>query len=404
MAGTGIEYTFEVAWGGSVEGLFRIGFSTVGGTDVISGWPSDAAFESVTDDVVAFTTTRGRSSDQAQLMTGTATVRLRDQDGKYNPANTSSSLYPNVVPWRAMRIKATYSATEYALFYGFITGITNDPSPRRPFTALKCADLLSWLAIRKPTIASTGTTTTGGAIGSILDAIGWPVALRNLDAGDSISDFSADGTKTSLALVKELLAAEMGSFLIAGDGKATFKNRWARYESLASASTIDGASETLVNFSSTTAVATIFNAAAVTKTGGAEQTATDSDSIDSYGRRDMGALTTPYVADNAAALSRAKLRVLRYKDPLSPAAAKMVSSSSTTAAMLGRELGDRVTITEPFGSTDQQYWVESIAQASAAGSGAQQHQTQWRLSETPVAANRIPVIIDVTGIGNYIAV
>jgi hypothetical protein len=401
MAGTGITYVTEVAWGGSVEGLFRIGISTVGGTDTIGVWPADGAFEAVTDDTVAFATQRGRSSDQAQLMTGTATIRLRDQSGKYNPSNPSSSLAPNVVPFKAVRITASFSGTVHPLFYGFIMSIANNPSPQRPITTLQCADLMAWLTLRKPTIASTGTTTTGAAIGTVLDEVSWPASLRDLDTGDAIADFSADGTKTSLALIKSLLDAEMGAFYIAGDGKATFKDRNSRYASLASLSTIDGASETLMGFQSTNMVATIFNSATVTRTGGTAQTASDTDSINTYGQRDMGALTTPYLADDAAALSRARLRVLKFKDPKTPATAKMVSSSNTTAAMLARELGDRVTITEPFGNTDKQYFVESIAQASQASAGPQRHSTDWRLSETPGAAGT-PVIIDVTGIGNYI--
>ena len=74
MATMGIEYPVEVAWGGSVEGLFRIGVSEVGGTDVISGWPADAGFEDVTEDCQAFTLTRGRSDDLGQIMAGTAMV------------------------------------------------------------------------------------------------------------------------------------------------------------------------------------------------------------------------------------------------------------------------------------------------------------------------------------------
>ena len=335
-------------------------------------------------------------------MTGTATIRLRDQSGKYNPANSASSLHPNVVPFKVVRITATYDSTDYPIFYGFITSIDNNPSPQNPFTTLECADLFAWLAQRSPTISSTGATTTGAAIGTILNEIGWPNTLRDLGTGDTIGDFSADGTKPSLELIRELLDAEMGTFYIAADGNATFKDRNARFLSTASSSTIDGASNTLMAFRSDTNVATIFNAASVTRTGGSAQTASNTDSINAYGQRDFDALTTPYVADDAAALSRAKLRVLRFKDPKTPAVADMESSSSTTAAMLARELGDRVTLTEPFGNTDKEYFVESIAQTSEAHAGAQRHLTQWRLSETPTTAATIPVIINVTGIGNFI--
>ena len=402
MAGTGITYKFEVAFGGSLEGLFRIGVSTVDGTDVISGWPADVGYDDVTEDTTAFAIRRGRSNDQAQLMAGTASFRLRDQSGKYNPANTSSPYYPNVVPFKVVRMTATYSGTEHPIFYGFITNIVNNADPNRPITTFTCADLFAWLSLRKPTISATGSTNTGAAIGAVLDEIEWPASFRDLDTGDSIDDFSADGTKTSLSLIKGLLDAEMGQFYIAGDGKATFKDRNARYASLSSLSTIDGTSEALMQFQSTNSVATIFNAATVTRDGGSAQSATNTDSINAYGRRDMSAFTTSYVSTDAEALARANLRVVRFKDPKTPATATMFSAPDTTAAMLARDLGDRVTINEPFQNTsNKDYFIESIGQSSQASAGVQRHVTQWRLSEVPAAAG-IPVIINVTGIGNYI--
>jgi hypothetical protein len=398
MAGTNIEYTVEVAWGGSLEGLFRIDVSTVGGTDTIGGWPADAAFEGVTDDTTAIVTTRGRSDDLGQLMAGTATILLRDQSGLYNPVNTASALYPNVKPMRAIRVKAAFDGTTYGLFYGFITSLASRSDPNDPVTELSCADLFSWLALRYPTISALGSTTTGAAIKAVLDEINWPGSLRDLDTGDTIDDFSADGSSTSLSRIRDLLEAEMGTFYIDGAGVATFDQRGSRYTSATSSSTIDGASKTLIDFQSTNSADTIFNAAAVTRTGGSEQTATDSDSIDAFGRRDMSALETSYVSTDAAALSRANLRVAQFKDPKTPAVASLVSSASTTADMLARDLNDRVTITEPFGNTSsKQYFIEQIQHETEASPGVQRHLTSWLLSEVPSIG---PFIIDVTGIGN----
>jgi hypothetical protein len=397
-----VTYKAEIAFGSSLEGLFRIGESTVGGTDVISGWPADLGYTNVTDDLVSFSIRRGRSNDQAQLMAGSYSFRLRDQSGKYNPANTSSSLSPDVVPFKVVRLTATFSGTDYPLFYGFITNISNNADPDSAITSFQCSDLFAWLTLRRPTISATGSTNTGGAIGVVLDAIEWPVSLRDLDTGDTISDFSADGTKTCMALIKELLDSELGHFFIAGDGKATFKDRNSRYASTTSLSTIDGADDTLMSFKSTNSVSTIFNAATFTRSGGSAQTSTDTTSINLYGRRDANAVTTSYLPTDAAALSRAATKVTRLKDPKTPATATLISSLSTSADMLARDFGDRVTITEAFQNTSAvQYFVESVAHSAAASRGVQRHVTTWRLSEAPGAAGS-PVIIDVTGIGSYI--
>ncbi len=397
MATMGIEYTVEVAWGGSVEGLFRIGVSEVGGTDVISGWPADAGFEDVTEDCQAFTLTRGRSDDLGQLMAGTAMVELRDQSGKYNPVNASSSLYPNVKPMRAIRIKATYDGTTYGIFYGFLQSIHSQSHPSFPRTTLDCADLFAWLSQRKPTISALGSTTTGAAIKAILDEIGWPGSLRSLDDGDTIPDFSADGSDSSLELINGLLEAEMGVFYINGSGIATFENRNARFVSSASSSTITGSANTLMRWDSSNDVATIFNAASVTRDGGSAQSASDTDSINAFGQRDMGDTSTPYLTSDAEALSRARLRVTQFKDPKTPANASFISAASTTADLLARDLNDRVTITETFGGTSaKQYFIEQVNHTTQAMGGGSRLQTDWLLSEVPSMG---PFIIGVTGIG-----
>jgi len=396
MATMSITYAVEVAWGGSLEGLFRIDVSTIGGTDTIGGWPADAAFEDVTEDCQLFMLTRGRSDDLGQLLSGTATVQLRDQSGKYNPVNASSSLSPNVKPMRAIRIKATYDGTTYNLFYGFLLSIHSRSDPNFPQTTLQCADLFAWLSQRQPTISALGSTTTGAAIKAVLDEIGWPGSLRSLDDGDSIPDFSADGSRSSLELINQLLEAEMGVFYIDGSGIATFDGRDARYASTASSSTITGAANTLMRWDSSNDISTVFNAASVTRDGGTTQSATDTDSINAFGRRDMGDTTTTYLNTDAEALSRARLRVRRFKDPKTPATAGFVSAASTTADLLARELNDRVTITETFGGTSaKQYFIEQINHASEVGGGGSRLRTDWLLSEVPAVG---PFIIGVTGI------
>jgi hypothetical protein len=74
-----------------------------------------------------------------------------------------------------------------------------------------------------------------------------------------------------------------------------------------------------------------------------------------------------------------------------------VSAASTTAAILARELGDRVTITETFGNTDaKQYFIEGIDHSNDVWDIGPRHLTGWLLSEVPSTG---PFIIDVTGIG-----
>ena len=61
---------------------------------------------------------RGRNRISGKFEAGTADVTLYDQNGNWNPANTASPYYPNVVPLKQIIIYATYLGTDYYLFSG----------------------------------------------------------------------------------------------------------------------------------------------------------------------------------------------------------------------------------------------------------------------------------------------
>lgn len=152
-------WTVEVAWSTELAGVIRIGYSTIGGTDTIPGAFGDEAYEAITSDVQSVQIRRGRTSDLAQLMAASCTVTLKDTIGKYNPANSSSSLAPNLVPMRPVRVKATVGASTYELFTGYIQKISSDQQDGHQEGSIEAADFFSWLSAYKPTIASTGRQT-----------------------------------------------------------------------------------------------------------------------------------------------------------------------------------------------------------------------------------------------------
>ena len=53
--------------------------------------------------------------------TGSASVKILDPDGDFNPTNTLSPIYGFVKPLRKIQITATYGATTYSLFSGYIS-------------------------------------------------------------------------------------------------------------------------------------------------------------------------------------------------------------------------------------------------------------------------------------------
>ena len=65
----------------------------------------------------------------------------------------------------------------------------------------------------------------------ILDSVGWTdVAMRDLAMGDDLAEWpadehEADGSRTALELISELLEVELGIFYIDAAGVAVYKDR-----------------------------------------------------------------------------------------------------------------------------------------------------------------------------------
>lgn len=65
-------------------------------------------------------TFRGRSMETERYRTGTLDLTLQNEDRRFDPANTASPYYPNVVPMRRIRVRASYNAATYDVFSGYI--------------------------------------------------------------------------------------------------------------------------------------------------------------------------------------------------------------------------------------------------------------------------------------------
>jgi hypothetical protein len=82
---------------------------------------SAAIIVDVSDQINYIQTTRGRSALVDEFQTGQLTLRIVDQNGDFNPTNPSSPYYLELTPMKKVQITATYGATTYPIFSGFIT-------------------------------------------------------------------------------------------------------------------------------------------------------------------------------------------------------------------------------------------------------------------------------------------
>jgi hypothetical protein len=372
-------YTAQAQWNGQNTGLFLIGTSTLGGSDVLGsqfGGGSYDDFDSQHGPLSA-TITRGRQDATSAVQAGTMTLVCRDSDGRYNPANASSPLAGLLVPMRPIRLQAKFGEDTYDLFNGFIQSIYDDPGVSSQTVTFQCQDLFSWLTAT-PVIGSMGATTTGAAIEALLDAIDIPNALIAADAGDNIPNFSMDGTVTILDAITALLTAERGVCFVDASGVFTYQSRNNTF----TRSSAGIVKDVMTGLMPGTDLAALYNRAQAQRTGGTNQVIVDQQSIFQYGYRDLPAIQTPYLNTDAQAKQLAQYLVATNKDPKAPIWNLSVNRNQNPALvqmMIGLDLGDVITVGDSRAGTAGDYVIQGI-QHTLQG-GGQDHQVTWTLSQ-----------------------
>lgn len=180
-------------------------------------------------------TTRGRSSVDQRFDTGTADLLLDNRDGALNVFNTSSVYAPDVVNGTPIRITAELDdeSTVYPLFYGSARAWT----PRFPTgnidatVSVPLADGFYTLNAEDLGGHTYPAQSTTERIEAVLDDIGWPAALRNLDTplgsvqATSFAQPSDGGENSALAHLLDVAEAEAGILYMSPAGEVVFKNR-----------------------------------------------------------------------------------------------------------------------------------------------------------------------------------
>lgn len=395
-------YAVEVAWTSDVVGLFTIGVSTIAGGDVLGTGLYDPSFTGPYDDVTAMldrvTITRGRDDRLSFVQAGEATITLRDSDGMLNDRNPSSPLAgmldDRLHPVRVVSRRDLYPGFE-SHFFGFVRRIVWQPNGRRGIAQLECVDAFYWLERTFPIIASMGPTTTGAAISAILDAASFPTSWRILDVGDAIPDFSADGTQNGLALIQGLLEAERGVFFSSGAGIATYRSRLSRLLEPTVGSIADSMT-TLppgVDFDEAKTRVTVRR----TQNGYTAVATASSSPLSRYAYNDLELIETPYLSSDAQADSLANWILSQVATSRIPIYGLTIDNreSSLLDQILGRDLVDRITVSEAKLKTSGDYHIDSINHEIDVG-GSGRHTTTYLLTK---ASTVNPFIIGTSVIG-----
>ena len=273
--------------GASFGQAFIIGQGILG-TNILADGSS--VIVDVSDQLDTIQTTRGRNAAADQFQAGTLTMRIVDQNGDFNPQNTSSPYYGLLSPMRKVQITATYSGTTYPIFSGYITGY-NTITPKyvgdvvyTTITAIDGMRLLSNALVTTITGAVAGED-AGTRVGRILDQVGWPTSLRSIQTGNTTMQADPGTQRNALAAIQTVQTSEYGAFYIDPNGIATFKNRSYCTSTPNNTPTVFNDNGTNISYYNAMWLlndAQVVNQAAITATGLATQTAISSTSITKY--------------------------------------------------------------------------------------------------------------------------
>ena len=231
---------------------------------------------------------RGRDLINDVYNTGSATVKILDPDGDFNPSNTLSPIYGFVKPLRKIQITATYSSTTYNLFSGYISEYrysypTGQETGYVTVSAFDAFKIFNLATISTVTGATAGQD-TGTRIDKILDQISWPASMRSISTGDTPCIADTGASRTALAAIRIAEFSELGAFFIDPQGNAVFKSRTETIETAGGTPTVFNQTGGIpyANLKFALDDKLIINSANITRAGGTMQSHTDTDSVDTY--------------------------------------------------------------------------------------------------------------------------
>ena len=156
---------------------------------------------------------------------GQCVVKLLDEDGRYNPYNTDSDLYPNVQPRRYARLRVLDADENdmYDIFAGYISRIEFVSTVSTNFAYFYMEDGLAWIDeqsfVGDLETEIKASEDSDSAIQTILDGINWPHGYSLQDSGDAFPYWWTWPSNSALQSINDItMPLAMKSF-IAADGE-----------------------------------------------------------------------------------------------------------------------------------------------------------------------------------------
>jgi hypothetical protein len=305
-----ISVKINLSGGASFGNPFILGTSQLGFAELASSVP---VIVDVSTSTLNISTRRGRNLLQDNYESGSATIRIVDPNGDFNPQNTSSPYFGLLQPLRKIQASAIYGGVTYGLFGGYITEYryTYPTGQETGYCTFICYDAFRLMYNSNVTTVTGATAgqTTAQRVQSILSMIAYPPSLTSIGTGATTCVADPGTTRTVLQAIQTAEFTEQGAFYIDENSVATFKGRQFVVDAQAASPTVFNQTGTGINYAGITFALddkTIVNKATVTRIGGTAQTYSDAASIAQYFTRSITATDMLMQTDaNALALATA---------------------------------------------------------------------------------------------------
>ena len=317
-----------------VQGVLDNTEYTLGGT----------LFYDVSEYVRNVSVRRGKSRQLDRFTAGGANIEFNNNSRAFDPENTSSPFFGQIIPKRTIKVETGGSAVFY--------GVVDDWNLNYDLSGLSladadCVDGFTLLAQRALSASTETSQKTGARINSILDRseVNWPSSLRDIDTGATTlqADVIQDGTN-ALEYLQLVTDSETGSIFMGSDGFIVFKDRSVAPVSAGQVTFSDDG--TGVEFSEVQVVygsELLYNYVQIERNNGGTAIASDSDSINSYGQQAL-IQTGLLMNSDADALELANYLVSQYSEPeyrFETLTVQLEALSPTDQSdVLGLEIGD----------------------------------------------------------------
>lgn len=326
----------------------------------------------VTTDVQSITINRGRSKDLESFFTGSCTVRLLNNERKYENTNTSSPYYPGIEPLIQINVDATTDggSTYEDLFVGFVNDINlSYPDQSNSFADFVASDAFMKIANTEIVNQALSSTDSGTMIENLLDSadVKFSAGSRDIETGVSTMQSFSDISGNTLSILQQIEQSENGLLFMSKSGNLTFRSRHTTFPSSAEAIfSDDGSDIPYLSVDYLNDDNEIYNVINLTRNGGTTQSVEDTASQGKYlvrtlSRDQLFNNTDAEVLDAAnfllgkfsSALIRFDNLVVDLKE----------ATTSNQNAIMAREVGDivQVELTPPgTGSPSQLSSLEII--------------------------------------------